>query len=392
MSDSSDDAWIAISRFLGPPTMDLRNSNDHLVDEAPLDAEHEVSAAVLRQREGLPASYRMRADKHYVEQLDAGPGDRVIRGVSVASIELPTEIPREGSSALAKSVGRHGVLQPLLVQRRNGRTRLIDGRRRLQAAIASGFREVPCIVHDVDDAEALLLAQQANGVQSRVNESGAQPAHASSLDIADSVMKAVTAIDATTRLISGSSLAERVGIDLIRAEAWRAVTLLEAAAVVRHGLPHGQSACRALHLMTAVTGRAELECRLRGLPFRADSDVPANVTVVGNPKVLETGLSGLLLATMAMIEGRSGARVVCTASRETTHQVTFVVSSIGVLPPPSWASGALDPAKTDGPGGAAAVVWLQAARIIAEGYGGAMTVAAFSGGTSMTINIPQPVD
>ena len=68
----------------------------------------------------------------------------------------------EGIRALAASILRYGVLQPLTVRRRQGGYELISGARRLQAARLAELREVPCVVLDVDRAQSSVLALAEN--------------------------------------------------------------------------------------------------------------------------------------------------------------------------------------------------------------------------------------
>ena len=119
----------------------------------------------MPEREGLPRNYRMRADAHYVDQLEA-PAQPVIRMVKLGQIDCRDLPASDRVEALTRSVGIHGVLQPMLVKRQGGRYSLIAGRKRLAAAIAAGLTTVPCTLHDAegpaldaeirDDTAALL--------------------------------------------------------------------------------------------------------------------------------------------------------------------------------------------------------------------------------------------
>ncbi len=63
---------------------------------------------------------------------------------------------------LAASIRRHGVLQPLLVRPDQARYQLIAGERRWRAAQRAEVTAVPCIVREIDDAEAEVLALLEN--------------------------------------------------------------------------------------------------------------------------------------------------------------------------------------------------------------------------------------
>lgn len=59
---------------------------------------------------------------------------------------------------LADSIREHGVLQPLVVRRIDGRFELVAGERRLRAAQAAGWQRVPVQVRNADDRETAELA------------------------------------------------------------------------------------------------------------------------------------------------------------------------------------------------------------------------------------------
>lgn len=65
-------------------------------------------------------------------------------------------------AALAASLKREGMLQPLVVRRRGERYQLIAGERRLRAARKAGMKSVPAIVRKADDRQLLALALVEN--------------------------------------------------------------------------------------------------------------------------------------------------------------------------------------------------------------------------------------
>lgn len=65
----------------------------------------------------------------------------------------------KGIRELADSIRQKGLLQPLLVKRRNGKYELIAGERRLRAAQMIGLPDVPAIVMDqMTDSESFQIA------------------------------------------------------------------------------------------------------------------------------------------------------------------------------------------------------------------------------------------
>lgn len=61
-------------------------------------------------------------------------------------------------ASLAESIAAHGMLQPLIVRRKDGRYQLVAGERRLKAAIRAGWTEVPVYVRTVSDRELAEFA------------------------------------------------------------------------------------------------------------------------------------------------------------------------------------------------------------------------------------------
>jgi len=59
---------------------------------------------------------------------------------------------------LMASIQEKGILEPILVRRKNDRFEIIAGERRFQAGKNVGLKEVPCIEMNVSDNEAMELA------------------------------------------------------------------------------------------------------------------------------------------------------------------------------------------------------------------------------------------
>jgi ParB family chromosome partitioning protein len=63
---------------------------------------------------------------------------------------------------LAASIRNQGIIQPLVVRHKGERYELIAGERRWRAAIKAGLSEVPAVIRDASDNEALQLALVEN--------------------------------------------------------------------------------------------------------------------------------------------------------------------------------------------------------------------------------------
>jgi signal transduction histidine kinase len=146
--------------------------------------------------------------------------------------------------------------------------------------------------------------------------------------------------------------------------------------------------CSARRLVTLVAERAESERRLRGFALHAEHDIPETLMIAGDPRVLITALSGLLLATCAVIENRSSVRISLSASVDATRQIEFAVSEVGSGVSTAWESRAFDSTWNERPGGVSAAVWMLAARTIAESYGGHVSVSVTARGTTARMVMP----
>lgn len=83
--------------------------------------------------------------------------------VKISSIEPNREQPRKkfdeaALEELAESIRQHGILQPLLVQKKDRHYEIIAGERRWRAAKLAGLREVPVIIQEYSDQEAMEIA------------------------------------------------------------------------------------------------------------------------------------------------------------------------------------------------------------------------------------------
>ena len=83
--------------------------------------------------------------------------------ININLVEPNREQPRkkfreEGIEELASSISQYGIIQPLLVQKRNDYYEIIAGERRWRAARKAGLKEVPVILKDYSDKEAVEIS------------------------------------------------------------------------------------------------------------------------------------------------------------------------------------------------------------------------------------------
>ena len=112
-------------------------------------------------RRGLPETARMRHDAHYVDGLAAAAGAPIGRMISIELIDPNPHQPRSTMgdlSELMASISENGIIEPLIVRQQRDRFQIIAGERRYQAAVRVGLAEVPVLVRDADDGQAIELA------------------------------------------------------------------------------------------------------------------------------------------------------------------------------------------------------------------------------------------
>lgn len=94
--------------------------------------------------------------------------------VKVSKIEPNKEQPRKNFDEdalieLSESIKQHGMLQPILVQERNGYYEIIAGERRWRAAKLAGLKEVPVIIKKFTEQEIVEISLIENIQRENLN-------------------------------------------------------------------------------------------------------------------------------------------------------------------------------------------------------------------------------
>jgi ParB-like chromosome segregation protein Spo0J len=284
--------------FETPQTDTLDVSLTRTTDDEALESD-EKSAERPTQREGLPAHYRMRAERHYVDSITSQSAGVPIRLIPTNQFE---SLSQDGAAPepLVKSIRLHGVIQPLLVRKRQSRYEVIAGRRRLAAAVTLGLTEVPCVLHQVDDATAAALAAaenirapQTGSMRAAV---GAQIAEAIGR-IADDVTRVQNSLAVLRSAPEGYERA--VSADLVASQTCRTLWLANTAALLAGGkLRQGRR--RPLSaILNEIASQFEPETRLTGLKLEVAATAPA---VTMDDAFVTIALTGAVMMTLSMLD------------------------------------------------------------------------------------------
>lgn len=120
------------------------------------------------------------------------------------------EFNKEAIEALAASIKEHGVLQPIVVTREEGKYKIVAGERRWRASRIAGLKKIPAIVRSLDSQNRLELSIIENAQREDLNAIELATAYAklktqfnlSSEEIAAKVGKSEQTIQNTLRLLT----------------------------------------------------------------------------------------------------------------------------------------------------------------------------------------------
>lgn len=138
-----------------------------------------------------------------------------LKEIKIADIVRDEEQPRhefnqEALDALAASIKEHGVLQPIVVTKEDGKYKIVAGERRWRASKIAGLKKIPAIIRSLDSQNRLELSIIENAQREDLNAIELATAYAklktqfnlSSEDIAAKVGKSEQTIQNTLRLLT----------------------------------------------------------------------------------------------------------------------------------------------------------------------------------------------
>lgn len=130
------------------------------------------------------------------------------------------EFSEESIRALASSIKEHGVLQPIVVTKEDGKYKIVAGERRWRAAKLAGLDKIPTIVRTLDSQNRLELSIIENAQREDLNPLELATAYAklasqfnlSIEDIAAKVGKSEVSIQSYLRLLNLPDFAKQIMI------------------------------------------------------------------------------------------------------------------------------------------------------------------------------------
>ena len=146
--------------------------------------------------------------------------------VRISEVEPNREQPRkkfddDKLAELSESIKTYGLLQPILVQKRDGYYEIIAGERRWRAALKAGLKEIPVIVRDYTEKEILELSLVENIQRENLNPIEEAIAYKRLMDefglgqeeVAQRVSKSRSAVANSLRLLKLEENVQKMVID-----------------------------------------------------------------------------------------------------------------------------------------------------------------------------------
>lgn len=162
-------------------------------------------------------------DDEFDPTLEEDKDSSELRQLKISDVIRDEEQPRrefdeEALAALAESIKEHGVLQPIVVTKEDGKYKIVAGERRWRAAKIAGLMKIPAIIRTLDSQNRLELSIIENAQREDLNAIELATAYAklktqfnlSVPEIAAKVGKGEGSINGTLRLLSLPEEAKKI--------------------------------------------------------------------------------------------------------------------------------------------------------------------------------------
>lgn len=157
----------------------------------------------------------------HVEEMKTGEQMMKINMVEPNREQPRRNFEEDALLELADSIKQFGVLQPLIVRKRNDYYEIIAGERRWRAAKIAGVKEVPVIIKDYNEQEVVEIALIENIQRENLNPIEEAMAfkklleeyHLKQDEVAERVSKSRTAVTNSMRLLKLNEKVQQMIID-----------------------------------------------------------------------------------------------------------------------------------------------------------------------------------
>lgn len=184
-----------------------------------------LDSLIPDNRPAKSATQAKSAEKVQKASIEENPdsGERLVK---ITKVEPNRDQPRrtfeeDSLLELADSIKQFGVLQPLLVQKKNDFYEIIAGERRWRAAKLAGIKEIPVIVREYTDQEVVEIALIENIQRENLNPIEEAMAFKRLLtefslkqdEVAERVSKSRTAVTNSMRLLKLNEKVQQMIVD-----------------------------------------------------------------------------------------------------------------------------------------------------------------------------------
>ena len=182
--------------------------------DALIPAGNKKTAAPVKKDTSEPVIIEKIVEKKGVETL------------KITEIEPNREQPRKNFNEdalleLADSIKQYGVIQPLIVQKKDSHYEIIAGERRWRAAKIAGIKEIPVIIKDYSDQQVMEISLIENIQREDLNpieeamayKNLIEEFHLKQDEIAEKVCKSRTAVTNSMRLLKLDKRVQQMMID-----------------------------------------------------------------------------------------------------------------------------------------------------------------------------------
>ena len=373
--------------------------------ERPAKAASSASADTTERgptREGLPAAFKMRRERHYVEQLMGDAPLRTVREIPLSDIDAPEAEATVDVAELQRSIKDIGILQPLLLVPEGNRFRIIAGSNRYRAAVQLGLRTVPSVVYEsgVHSVDALREAAARRAAPPPVSP---EPAMSKASDESRRVQPAAGLREVTARLAFVSAVMPALDVagydplrwniltDLMKVEMERARSTAAAVEWLSSKITPAKEPVEAASILDKVLEAIGAEARLQGVKLDVSSTL-VGYQLNADATLLGRALTGLVQSLLALSSSGSTLRIEANGTSVRPALIVSVTQDDCDMTPAAI-DRFFDADYAQHPNGPSGALVLAGAAHVARLHGGRVHARPTErGGLTVTFVVPKPLD